>query len=416
MPGRGTWRSECVGRRRGAGLVFGGIVTMSSACSSPTRLAGVPREVQNSAEIPGLQAVRYFSPNHLDDLIREGRQSFDREQAVLRAAGRNGPLPPVDFLAISGGGEDGAFGAGLLVGWSATGKRPRFKVVTGVSTGALAAPFAFLGPEYDAKLKWIYTEVSGKDVSERRGLLAALFADALTDSTPLKRLVQRFMNAELAVHIAAEYAKGRLLFIGTTNLDARRGVIWNIGRIAASGHPRAVELIQDVLVASAAVPGVFPPVMIDVEVNGQRYQEMHVDGGAVAQAFIYPPVFNLARESRAVGAVRQRRMYIIRNARLDAEWAEVNRRTLDIASRSISTLIHSQGIGDLYRMYMTSGRDGVDFNLAIIPETFTMPLAEPFDRGYMNALFDVGYDLGRRGYAWMKVVPGLEGPPRVVDR
>jgi predicted acylesterase/phospholipase RssA len=206
--------------------------------------------------------------------------------------------------------------------------------------------------------------------------------------------------------IAAENAKGRLLLIGTTNIDARRPVIWNIGKIAASGNPNALELVRKILVASAAIPGAFPPTMIDVEVDGESYQEMHVDGGASAQVFVYPPKLRLAELSAEVGATRKRRLFVIRNSRLDPDWADTKRKTLSIAGRAISSLIQTQGVGDLYRIYATAQRDGVDFNLAFIPESFDVPLPEPFDRHYMNELFETGYSLGRAGYPWAKAPPG----------
>ena len=173
--------------------------------------------------------------------------------------------------------------------------------MTGISTGALTAPFAFLGPAYDGKLQEVYTTLSGKDVMQPRGYLAVLLEDALADNTPLRRTVAKYVDQAMLDAIAAEDAKGRMLLVATTNLDARRPVIWNITKIAASGHPRALELIRDVLVASAAIPGAFPPVMIDVEVNGKKHQEMHVDGGASAQVFVYPPSLNI----RAVSLERQ---------------------------------------------------------------------------------------------------------------
>jgi predicted acylesterase/phospholipase RssA len=210
--------------------------------------------------------------------------------------------------------------------------------------------------------------------------------------------------------IAAEHAKGRLLLIGTTNLDARQPIIWDIGKIAESGKPGALKLVQKILVASAAIPGAFPPMMIDVDVDGRSYQEMHVDGGASAQVFLYPPSVSLRARDRATGKTRERRAYIIRNARLDPDWAQVERRTLSIAGRAVSSLIQTQGVGDLYRIYLAAERDGVDFNLAYVPRTFTTPLNEPFDTRYMHELFQLGYDMAVRGYPWAKVPPGFTAP------
>jgi patatin-like phospholipase len=231
------------------------------------------------------------------------------------------------------------------VGWTAAGTRPSFKLVTGVSTGALIAPFAFLGPHYDDQLKAVYTTISSRDVLEARWFTAAVLGDAMADNTPLYKTVSRYVDQSMLDAIAAEYAKGRLLLIGTTNLDARRPVIWNIGQLAASGNPKALDLFRRILVASAAIPGAFPPTMIDVEVGGKAYQEMHVDGGATSQVFVYPPSLSIAELSRANKLVRERRLYVIRNARLDPDWAQVDRQTLGITSRAIASLTRPRAWG-----------------------------------------------------------------------
>ena len=314
------------------------------------------------------------------------------------------------FLALSGGGDNGAFGAGLLNGWTAAGTRPEFKLVTGISTGALIAPFAFLGPAYDGVLKRVYTEVSRKDILTMRSLLAAITNDAIADSAPLWQILRQEVNATFLAAIAAEHAKGRLLLIGTTDLDARQPVIWNMGEIAASGHPKALELFQSIMIASASIPGVFPPVMVEVEADGRPYQEMHVDGGTVAQVFVYPAGLNLRELARelggAAGVERQRSLYLIRNARLDPDWAEVDRLTYKIAGKAIAALLHSQGIGDLYRIYLIAQRDGVDYNLAYIPPTFKAEHTEDFDTAYMRQLYALGYELAVKGYPWQKTPPG----------
>ena len=176
----------------------------------------------------------------------------------------------MNYLAVSGGGDNGAFGAGLMNGWTETGTRPEFKMVTGVSTGALIAPFAFLGPDYDAALREVYTTMTPEKVYRARGLSAALFDDAMADTTPLAEMIAKYADQKMFDAIAREYQKGRLLLIGTTDLDAQRPVIWNIGAIAASGHPEALELFRKILRASAAIPGAFQPVLIDVEIDGQQ--------------------------------------------------------------------------------------------------------------------------------------------------
>jgi predicted acylesterase/phospholipase RssA len=388
-------------------LALAVIALAGVGCATPKRLPAVPTASATAAQaLPG--PTRFLVTRDTSALLAEAKQALERERAWRAANGQAGPLPPAAMLAISGGGDAGAFGAGLLTGWTAAGTRPEFKVVTGVSTGALAAPFAFLGSSYDPVLKSVYTEVSQDDIFRPRGLLKGIFGDAMADTTPLYRLVQRHVDRALLAAIAAEYAKGRLLLVGTTNLDTLEPVIWNMTAIAASPDPRAPELFRKVLLASAAIPGAFPPVLIDVEVGGVHYQEMHVDGGAMAQVFIYPP----SVQASATGATRGRTLYIIRNARLDPDWASVKRRTLPIAGRAVVGLMQSQGVGDLYRIFLTAQRDGVDYNLAFIPPTFNTPHTKDFETRYMRELYQVGYGMAAAagGYPWRKEPPGYTSP------
>ncbi len=366
----------------------------------------MPPQDEAETAVLGLSDIRYWGDVASPAILAEGKAAYDRELAVYRSSGNTGPLPPASYLAISGGGENGAFGAGLLAGWTEQGSRPQFKLVTGISTGALTAPFAFLGPRYDPQLRAIYTSISAKDILVERGLIAALTEDALSSNAPLRQTIARFITPALLDDIAAAYQQGRLLMIGTTNLDEGRPVIWNITKLAASKHPGVPHLVRQILIASAAIPGAFPPEMIDVEVNGRPYQEMHVDGGASAQVFVYPPSIQVNVQAREMGIERSRYLYVIRNARLDPQWQEIKRRTLSIAGRAIASLIQTQGIGDLYRIYIAANRDDIDFNLANIPKSFTMQLPSPFDQAYMQALFNLGYDMGRKGYSWQKVPPG----------
>ena len=385
-----------------------GAVLLMLGCSTLSRGPAVPESETVRAQIPGLPGVRYVVPEGLAGFEPDMLQAAAAEQQARARVGASGPLPPAAFLALSGGGDNGAFAAGLLNAWTAAGDRPEFKLVTGISTGALIAPFAFVGgAKYDQVLRDFYTGVTSKDVLEPRGILAALTDDAMADNAPLRRLVRRLMTAELMHEIAAEHAKGRVLLIGTTNLDARRGVIWNLTKIAASSHPNSLQLIQDLMVASAAIPGGFPPMMIDVEVDGRRHQEMHVDGGASAQVFVYPTSLDVQALSTEAGIVRDRSLYIIRNSKLTPGWSEVERRTLSIAGRAVASLITQQGVGDLYRIYAIAQRDRVDFNLAYIPASFDAPHPQEFDTDYMRALYKVGYDLATQGKPWVKRPPGM---------
>ncbi len=382
------------------------------ACGTPQRGPAVPHELQDRALVPGFTpAARTWAAELNPDFYAAVIDSVARERADLAAQGHTGPLPPANFLAISGGGADGAFGAGLLCGWTARGDRPTFKLVTGISTGALIAPFAFLGPKYDYVLRDVYTRSTTKDIMNERSLLGGILSDGMADTTPLWKLLERYFDETMLDEIAAEYRKGRLLVIGTTNLDARRAVLWNIGAIAASDAPDRLPLVRSILVASASIPGAFPPVMLDVEVDGNRFQEMHVDGGAMTQVFVYPPSLKLADVAQREQIQRERHIYIIRNARIDPEWSQVERRTLSIAQRAISSLIATQGVGDLFRIYVGAQRDGVDFNLAFIPPSFNLRAREPFDPVYMAELFEVGRGRAVNGYPWEKAPPYFESAP-----
>lgn len=385
-------------------------VLMQGCTMAPTRLPAVPHDMTARAEIPGMPGVRYVAGGDMTELTQVGLQALQREQAYRAKQGRKGPLPPAVFLAISGGGDNGAFAVGLLNGWTATGTRPEFKLVTGISTGALIAPFAFLGPKYDATLTKFYTTLSPKDVIEPRSFIEGVLGDAMSDNAPLLKLTRDSVTEQMLKEIADEYAKGRFLLVATADLDARRAIIWDMGKIATYGGPKALDLFVRIMIASASIPGGFPPMMIDVEVDDKPYQEMHVDGGIMAQVFAYPASIRVNEEAKATGVIRERRLYVIRNSRLDPDWADVERKTMSIAGRAVTSLIHSQGIGDLYRIYATAQRDGVDFNLGFIPSSFNAPHKEEFDNAYMRSLYATGYDMALRGFPWLKAPPGFTSP------
>jgi hypothetical protein len=377
-----------------------------SACSLPIRQPAVPRDQTARATVLGLPNERFLIGQGSAAITQEYVAALERRRAFL-GLGPGATLPAMDLLAVSGGGEDGAFGAGLLNGWTLEGSRPVFNLVTGVSTGALTAPFAFIGPAADAPLKNVYTGVTLADIATARGMMAALFDDAMSDTAPLFGTISRELGDNLLAAIAQGYREGRLLLIGTTNLDTQLPVIWNIGAIANSGDPRAPNLIRRILLASAAIPGVFPPVLFDVEVDGRKYQELHVDGGAVAQAFLYPPAVGAQRQAniRARRPVPPLRAWMIRNARIDANWASTNRRTLSIAQRAVSTMTAASGYNDAVRIWLNAQRDGVEFRMAYIGSDFGVVYDQPFDQTYMTPLFNYGFERARAGYPWSRQPP-----------
>lgn len=403
-PHRRIWNRECVCR------VVPGLLAAAllSACATLDRLPAVPLALASDIKPLDIPYARFYADGDAAVFRALAYETVAKANAYRKAAGiPPDKVLPTNFLAISGGGDDGAYGAGLLIGWTAHGDRPHFAVVTGISTGALSAPFAFLGSEYDDELKSVYTETSAADIFSEEPILGILSGDAAADTTPLKRLIARYVDEAMIRRIAEEHDKGRLLLIATTNLDQSRSIIWNIGAIAKSTDPRARELIVEVLRASASIPGAFPPVMLDVTVGGKRYEEMHVDGGAMAQVFLYPPSVRL----KTVDRMRPNHKdvaYIIRNGRLFRPESSVKRQTLAIAGQAISTMTAANGVNDLYRIYLTTQRDGVDYNLAYLEDEFDVPYTGPFDKTYMNTLFEFGYRQGSAGYKWHKLPPGYE--------
>jgi predicted acylesterase/phospholipase RssA len=374
-------------------------------CSALERKSAVPAQALSKAQISGLPSVRYLISTQagVDALVDDVIQ-------VEAARGKKGFTGDANYLALSGGGDDGAFGAGLLVGWSKQGSRPAFNLVTGISTGALIAPFAYLGKDYDPILQQVYTNIKPSDVYIQRGILSGIFSDGLADSSPLYGLISKYVDNDFLKKIAYEYnTNGRWLLIGTTNIDAGQPVIWNMGRIATIGSPEALELFKRIMLASASIPGAFPPVMFDFLLDGQAFQEMHVDGGASTQVFLYPASASSKAKELGIQRRTNRQAYVIRNSRLDPRWSETERRTLSVAGRAISQLIQTQGIGDLYRIYNTAQSDNVGFNLAYIGSDFNEPHTEEFDTKYMNALFQYGYAHAIKGYPWSKYPPGFKG-------
>jgi len=384
------------------GILF--LLLVLAGCAGPPERQPLPPEYTLKAGVPGIPEARFWGdewPTFAAERFEEFTVAdFQREYDGIYGK-------PHNYLAISGGGANGAFGAGLLVGWTESGERPEFTMVTGVSTGALIAPFAFLGPDYDGEMKTMYTTISTKDIARKRKLLAVLSNDSMADTAPLKALIAKVIDAEMIDAIAREHKKGRRLFIGTVNLDAGRSVIWNISAIAVSDYPQKITLIQDLLRASAAIPVAFPPVFITVEAEGKQYDEMHVDGGTGSQVFVYPAAVDWQVITRKLKVKGKPQVYVVRNSFLDADYNGVKRSVFPIASRTIDSLIRTQGVGDLYQIYTLCQRDGNDFNLAYIPSDFTDEPTEGFDPVYMKKLFDRGYQMSLEGYPWEKAPPGF---------
>ncbi len=387
------------------------VVVVLAGCTGQRLLPAAEVPPVHAPLIPGYQDIRAWgdvAPPNADAQLAKIREQ-------IRARARNeGQLPnggKYDVLVLSGGGSDGAYGAGLLNGWTARGERPEFQLVTGISTGALIAPFAFLGPDYDDELERFYTTTRTQDVVEL-SILRALFGWALglTDVTLLQVTLDNVLTDEMINRIAEEHAKGRRLWIGTTNLDAQRPVIWDIGAIASSDRPNKRELIRDVLLASSAIPGAFPPVQFTVDIAGKRYSEMHVDGGVTRQLFVYPRQMRLDQElAQSRTGMDLGTIYVIRNTKLDPDYNPVSANVLRITERSISTLIKAAGVADVQVIEDQANRDGWALKITAVPGSFSEVENELFDPVYMRALYEVGFERALTGDPWETVLgPGGE--------
>jgi hypothetical protein len=312
-------------------------------------------------------------------------------------------LPKADgpWLAISGGGSDGAYGGGVLAGWTESGTRPEFAVVTGASIGALIAPFAFLGPRYDDEIRKNFTTIAAADIFEDR-----ITRDSLFDYWPLKRLVEQRVTAKLLSEIAAEHARGRRLFVATTNLDAGRRVVWNMGAIAAKGDDKAIKLFRDILLASSSIPGFFSPVSIEVEANGRHFEEMHSDGTLTAPFFVVPESMFSAGSSSPPPL---RELYIMVNSKLGPEFDMPSRSIPGVLGRSIAVALTSALRAEITLISVGAQRHKIGLRIAHVDPAFHYPTRGPFDGKYMQALYDFGVAAGKKGTAFEDRLPA---PPR----
>ncbi len=361
------------------------VAVFLSACGSIPRDPAPLSDLSNP-EVPGAVNARLWAdstPENIEDVIA----------LIEKQRSASGLIGDHDVLSLSGGGENGAFSAGILAAWSASGTRPEFRVVLGVSTGALAAPFAFLGPDYDDELRRLYGGLETDQIFELRNIFSILPNASINSSEPLKRLIEEYVTDEFLAKIAREHQRGRRLIVQTVSLDAQRPVIWDLGTIASSGAPRSKEVFRDVLLASAAIPGVFPPVLIEVDTpNGVR-DELHVDGGVFSQS-IFVPGWRLPTETTGTPT-----LYAILNSKITPQPEITETRITSIMSRSIATLVKSQGLNDLRLAYERSP-DPSTFNATWIGEDFTASSDEPFDPVYMRALYDYGYERFQSGDIW----------------
>ncbi len=371
----------------------------------------VPRAKIARAQIPGMPEIRTLPCLSGTDLQANLAASFIQEREEDFPTLENGKKE-YKSLIISGGGANGAYGAGLLNGWLDKGTRPLFKVITGVSTGAIMAPLVFLGEDYKKALKEYYTTTSTKDVMASRGLFGFLFGDSLASSRPLRKQIAFIFDNQVLEKIARQHQRGRRLFIGTVNLDADKLVVWDMGAIAVRGDK---NLFHKIVLASASIPGIFPPISFDVEVNGVEHDELHIDGGTLGQMFSLYSITAYMKEALQNKGIDTSKIktktYIIRNGYMTSRYMEVDRKFIPITERALDIVLDAQGLGEAYKIYTYSKQIDTDYNLAFIPGDFESFSREPFDPNEMKRLYERGYQDGAEGYDWHKVPPGFRSHP-----
>jgi predicted acylesterase/phospholipase RssA len=358
----------------------------------------VPEDLMSEAAIPPMNGIRFIAdPLKIKHTKAKLYDVIYNETGLTRAKFNR---DQINLLSISGGGANGAYGAGVLCGWTENGSRPEFDIVTVVSTGALIAPAAYIGSSYDSVIKDIYTNISDIDIMKQN--LIDFFIGgrpSLLDTQPLRGVLKRVVTEKVLEDVAREHAGGRRLYIATTNIDARRMVIWDMGAIASYGTPEALELFRSVMLASASIPVAFPPVMLKVEAGGKPYSEMHVDGSVATQLF---GSFLVMGRKEAIG--KKTNIYVVRNGKIADVPEEVPQRIWDIAGASFSTLITWQSYGDIYRFAMLAKYERLNFYFTCIPYEFREPRKSEFDLAYMRKLFYRGYSIGQKGDQWLRQI------------
>ncbi|WP_040307607.1 patatin-like phospholipase family protein [Agarivorans albus] len=375
------------------------LLFMVVGCSSPERNAAQESELMYPLATAGL---RYWDGESTEITEHNIEQEY---QSILDSRARNnGVGSDIYHLALSGGGVNGAFSAGVLNAWTANGDRPEFDLVTGVSTGAIVSVFAYLGSDYDSTLKNYYTETPMSSLFQVKSIWSLLRGEAVLDTAGFEDQVRSYIDADIVKQLAEQRAKGRLLVIGTTNLDNEKMSLWDVGKIAQVGSDEAITLIQNIIIASSSVPGAFPAKSIVIDDGQQRFEELHVDGGVSRQVFLVPQwaYYNLPFERNP------QHVFVIRNGLLKPHYQVTNNNLTDIGLRSISTIIRNQGIGDVEHIYHFAQHNQMSFRLAYIDNDFSKISDEAFTKEYMTSLYQYGYQKTIADSLWENVPPSLQ--------
>lgn len=360
-----------------------------SACAATIARTNYTFDEAIHAQVPGFQNIRFYADAPLDEFAKAGFSD-----SLPEAIGDKGRL---QMLALSGGGSAGAYGAGVLVGWSETGRRPDFHIVTGVSAGALIAPFAYLGTSEDENLKEVFTSGIAEKLLKPYSPLRGLLGESLLDGSPLRELVASYVDQAFLERIAAVHRSGRKLWVVTSNLDNQRSIVWDMGAIAASGRPEALALFRKVLVASSSIPAVFPAVRIPVQANGETFQELHTDGGVTRQVFVVPDAFLTAEGFVPASTQSARDIHVIINNEYDPQFSVIRSNSVPVVSRAYSTLLKATTQTTINATYAFAARNNIGFRMSYIDRYIPYKQTDPFNTQYMQELFEYGHKKGMQG-------------------
>jgi len=395
-----TMRQPC----RNANVLL--LVLVLSACTVTQRPTpppvGEPVE-QAWGSVPILSADAVADTSLSESLISSLRAKFEK----ARADNVSGKIP-YRALTLSGGGSRGAYGAGVMSGWTVRGDRPQFDVVTGISVGALMATHVFLGPDFDENLK-IYKRLTNDDVYKKRGLFDIFRSGAAYDTAPLRETLLSLINEDILDLVAAEHRTGRRLFVGSTNLDANLFTIWDLGAIAGSGRPDRLQRYIDAIMASAAFPIAFQPVYIEVEGEDGPHTQMHVDGGVRETAFYFDFVEELYAAAEAAGLTEgdfKQELYLLINGNLahsqSVVYDPVSGKLKDVIAATIDSLMTRITRGSVFRLWVRAMIDGADFHLSFVPADFEFKTHTlQFEPEEEATLFELGYRQSVEGTAWV---------------
>ena len=370
------------------------VLALLFGCMAPDRIP-YGLSVASTASIAGFEDIRVYA---------DSSGSLPQSRVWLPAAAHK----EINYLVLSGGGAGGAFSVGVLTAWTDKGQRPKFDMVSGVSTGALIAPYAFLGPAYDEALVELYTSGIAQELVDMKFLPKGLLGPSLLKQEPLRKMVEQYLTQDILAEIAAEHRKGRRLLVLTSNLDSQRAVIWNMGAIADSKRPDALKLFQDIIIASASIPGLYPAVLIQAKSGGRSFEEMHSDGGSASQILTIPEGWMASSDKVKWPEGASLNLYIIVNNALMPEFSTTRNNTFTVMARANSTLIKSQTRSALVATYVYAQKNGIRFRVASIDKQVPYTMIDPFNTGYMRAVYNLGYTEMSNGTLW-KDRPSFSG-------